>query len=412
MARLLVPLCLLVSALPTAAQECVRVEGFAGRVETLSDRAQVELLTGLGPREYAGAGHLETGALARARLSWISRASLELCGRAGLEWSARGEGRLRAFEIERAELEVRRGPLLLDWPGGWHARFDTGAFRLAAQPGGALALETVAGCAPRVWISSGATFHEVHGPRAGERIVIGMPAGQPPAQSERWQPWSSVSWPWGADAAPTEPTRPAEEPPALTPALPPPVPEEPARDPEPPAAVRETLILPRGGLRVPPEEQVPHPAPEPETAPAAPSAQAPAPEFRGEPQPAPQAPSAHPASDAAPVPAPVPEPTHDAALWAGLAREEIVHCGALATELRAELALETTASGGIALRLRSDATRPAWVFRSGSDLELLPGTLAVFDGQGRLLAELGRLLEHPAPPGRCAPAAAGFAAAR
>lgn len=416
MTRALVPL--LVLALPpcAAAQQGVRVEGFAGRVEALTDSARIELLTGLGPREYEGAGHLESGASSRARLTWASRASLEILGRAGLEWSAHGAAGVRAFELERAELEVRRGPLLLDWPGGWHASFAAGAYRLSARPGGALELETVAGGAPRVWTCDGASFRELAGPAPGERLVIGAAApAWSQARPERWSPWESVSWPWGAER-----DLPAGAPlvhEARAPSAGSPLDAEPAP---------EALVLPRGerALETPAQpglverhepELAPQPAPE--TAPEI------EPVLRGDPGVAPQ-PCEEPVAPACePTPAPQPPapsmpsappaaPAFDPAQWGGLAREELVVCGALATQKRADLVLESTPSGGIALRLRSDAARPAWVFRAGSDLELLPGTLALFDAEGRLFAELGRVLEHAAPAGRCAPSAAGFAPAR
>ncbi len=400
MPRLLIPFALTVAALPCRAQERVLVEGLSGRVETLSDSARVELVTGLGLREYAGAGHLESGALSHARIAWRSRASLELHGRTGLEWMADGVPELHAFELERGDLEVRRGPLHVVLPGGWHASFGAGAFRLGSQPGGALEIETVAGEAPRVWWTSGGALRVVQGAEPGERVVLGVcEPPRAPVERERWHPWPAVSWPWGEPAARVPSIEPSIEPPVVPAAAP----EVPAPRPAPEPA-REALILPRV-VAEPAREAEPEPGTElaPEAAPASEPVAAP------EPAPeAPPAPSAAPAAESAPTPA----PAFDPAQWGGHAREELVLCGALATERRSDLVLESTTSGCFALRLRSDAPTNAHVFRAGTDLELLPGTLALFDAEGRLFAELGRVLEHPAPPARPAPAAAGLASLR
>ena len=345
MSRFLVPLLLCVVALPCAAQDNLRVEGLQGRVETLSSAEQIELLTGLGPRECDGPGHLEAGSMASARLSWPGRASLQTQGRAGLEWRDGHETYLRVFELQHGELEVRRGPLSVQLPWNWNASFEAGAYRLRSLPGGALEIETVAGVAPRVWWERGACLRPVAGPASGERCLL------PPdwsatthGERERHRPWSEVSWPWGM---------PAEE----------------------LHVTVETV----------PDVPVPVlPAPEPAPAPAP-----------------------------APVPAPVPEapplPPYDAALWHGLAREQLELVSSFACERREDLALEPTPHGGLSLRLRSDATRAAWVLRAGSDLELAPGTLVMLDEQGTLLANLGSIRIHPAPKERLAPALAGIA---
>jgi hypothetical protein len=335
MPRLLPSLSIAALALPCAAQENLRVEGLQGRVETLSSAEQIELLTGLGPRECTGPGHLEAGSMAAARLSWPGRASLQTQGRAGLEWRDGHEATLRVFELQHGELEVRRGPLLVLLPWNWNASFEPGAYRLRSLPGGALEIETVAGHTPRLWWERGGLLRLFDGPASGEHCVL------PPdwnavvhAERESYRAWGTVSWPWG----------------------------------EPPTELHVSV------------EPVAQTAPAPEPAPA-PVAQ-------------PQAP---------------PLPPFDAALWHGIAREELQLAGNFACERREDLALEPMQHSGFSLRLRSDATRSAWVLRAGSDLELAPGTLVTLDEQGTLLANLGSIKIQRAPKDRPAPAQAGIA---
>ncbi len=198
MRRLLPFLALVLGASLAPAQERLRIEGLQGRVETLGSSERVELLTGLGPRDCTGPGLLEAGSMASARLFWPARASLLTQGRAGLEWRGASEVFLRVFELQHGELEVRRGPLLLELPWCWNARFETGAYRLRSLPGGVLEIETVAGAAPRLWWSRDGLMRPCAGPACGERVLL------PPDWSttsrgapERHAPWAQVSWPWG-----------------------------------------------------------------------------------------------------------------------------------------------------------------------------------------------------------------------
>jgi hypothetical protein len=192
-------LCLLFVLAPrAAAQETLRIEGLTGRVETLGSSERVELLTGLGPRDCPSAGLLEAGSMASARLYWPARASLMTQGRAGLEWRGGAALFLRVFELQHGELEVRRGPLLLELPWNWNASFETGAYRLRTLPGGTLEIETVAGTAPRVWWSRAGLMRPFQGPACGERVQL--PQGWSPklvGAPEEYAAWSQISWPWG-----------------------------------------------------------------------------------------------------------------------------------------------------------------------------------------------------------------------
>lgn len=329
MRRLLSLVALLVPVLCAPAQEPLRVEGLHGRVETLGTSERVELLTGLGPRECAGAGLLEAGSMSSARLCWPARASLLTQGRAGLEWSAAPGISLRVFELQHGELEVRRGPLQIELPRGWNARFESGAYRLRSQPGGALEIETVAGEAPQLWWSRDGRVWPCAGPRSGERALLPSDWSPPRRGTpESRAAWSEVSWPWGD--------------------------------------VSEALQV--------------HVQPVPLPAPA--------------------------------EVAPAPLPSFDRTLWRGFTRAELELVGPIAVEKRDDLAVQRTETGGIKLRLRSDARTSAWVLRESSDLELEPGTLVLLDAEGHLRANLGALRSHARPAERPAPLAAGIAARR
>jgi len=325
MRPLLTLVALIVCALPGVAQEHLRIEGLQGRVETLGSSERVELLTGLGPRDCGGPGLIEAGSMASARLSWPSRASLLTQGRAGLEWRGAGETFLRVFELQHGELEVRRGPLQLELPWGWNARFDAGAYRLRSLPGGALEIETVAGCAPHLWWSRAGRMWPCAGPQSGERALL-PPDWSPEKRGtpESRSAWPEVSWPW-------------------------------AQAPEPLQVVVE------------------------------------------------------PVRTAAQV-EPAPLPPFDPALWRGHARGELELVGPCALEKRDDLSVGRTETGGIVLRLRSDARAPAWVLRANSDLELEPGSLVLLDAEGRLRANLGAIRSHARPAERPAPSLAGIAA--
>jgi len=199
MRPLLALLLLCAFARPAPAQEALRIEGLQGRVETLGSTNHVELLTGLGPRDCIGPGLLEAGSMASARLYWPTRASLMTQGRAGLEWRGGEAVSLRVFELQHGELEVRRGPLLLELPWHWNASFETGAYRLRSLPGGALEIETVAGRAPRLWWSRDGFLRPCVGPQAGERALLPPDwSPEPGANEPRRAPWTQVSWPWGS----------------------------------------------------------------------------------------------------------------------------------------------------------------------------------------------------------------------
>jgi hypothetical protein len=198
MSRTLALLILSLCTSAASAQDTLRIEGLQGRVETLGSSRRVELLTGLGPRDCPGAGLLEAGSMASARVYWPARASLMTLGRAGLEWRGGAETFLRVFELQHGELEVRRGPLVLELPWNWNASFETGAYRLRSLPGGALEVETVAGHAPQLWWSRGGLVRPCAGPACGERAIL-PPEWSPTLRGapEEHAPWSQVSWPWG-----------------------------------------------------------------------------------------------------------------------------------------------------------------------------------------------------------------------
>lgn len=205
------------------------------RLEVLEGRAQLALESGIqslaGPEaelDHRGPGFVSSSALSRLSLRWRGAATLELEGAASLEWRAceRGQGLSITLEdVDRATLEVRRGPLRLELPGGWLAHVRFGAAFLRRLPDGSVALEHVAG-APILLSRSGAR-DGVRPPWTvlpGARLRLEESADEPRTvagarsrvfeiwgraeegerESEpRGKPWSGFAWPWSEPAART-----------------------------------------------------------------------------------------------------------------------------------------------------------------------------------------------------------------
>jgi hypothetical protein len=184
----------------------VSIDVLEGRVE-LASESGVERRDG-GGRELVrdGPAYFEAGATARVRLRWRSCASLELAGPAAFEWreshGPSGGLYLDVKRIERADVEVRRGPLRLELPGGWLVHLARGAAHLQRRPDGSYDVEHVAGAPllvgyepasgqvrPPQTVLPGATIH-----LAAERVAGTLPADSP--GETKHAPWTGSSWPW------------------------------------------------------------------------------------------------------------------------------------------------------------------------------------------------------------------------
>jgi hypothetical protein len=204
----------------------LRLELLDGRAELATERGVVELDARHARREHAGPGYLEAGALARLSLRWSQCATLALEGPTALEWRAssgpKGGLFVEVVRIDRANLEVRRGPVRFALPGGWHAHLEHGAAFLRELSDGSLELEHAAGAPILLSLErEGGAVRPPWTVLPGARVRLGRSAAEPePTASSRarvlstWTrdearvrearveraPWSSCSWPWKGPA--------------------------------------------------------------------------------------------------------------------------------------------------------------------------------------------------------------------
>jgi hypothetical protein len=215
----------------------LHVDVLDGRVELAAESGVLELEGPSAQRDHSGPGYLRAGASSRLSLRWRGAATLDLEGVSSVEWrpSERGHGLSITLErVERANLEVRRGPLRLELPGGWLAHIRQGAVFVRELSDGSVELEHVAG-APLLLSRSGARDEvrppwtvlpgarlrlesEAEGPRTapGARARVLEVWGRPPEVTRETsapaKPRSGFAWPW--NDAPTASSPPPPEPPA------------------------------------------------------------------------------------------------------------------------------------------------------------------------------------------------------
>jgi hypothetical protein len=202
------------------------------RLEVLEGRAELATESGVhaleGPeaeREHFGPGFVRSSALSRVSLRWRGAATLDLEGAASVEWRAseRSQGLSITLEsLDRATLEVRRGPLRIELPGGWLAHLRFGAAFVRHLPDGSVRFEHVAGApillsrtdardgARPPWTvlpgarlrleESGEVPRSVGGARS-RVIEVWARADDGARESEpRGTPWTGFAWPWGEPA--------------------------------------------------------------------------------------------------------------------------------------------------------------------------------------------------------------------
>lgn len=204
----------------------LKVDLLEGRAQLATPHGVEQLRPERGAREHDGPGYLEAGALARLHMRWSGAASVELGGACALEWRASpgesGALSLAFARLDSLSLEVRRGPVRLELPGGWRLRLAHGAAFVRALPGGAFELEHAAG-APLLLTASrsaadvrppwtvlpGAKLRlepRAERPLAGDSARLLNPLGQPSRRAreplEPPAPWAGFSWPWSDSGAP------------------------------------------------------------------------------------------------------------------------------------------------------------------------------------------------------------------
>jgi hypothetical protein len=208
-------LLLLLQASPPAPS--ARLHVLQGRASLATPSGIDVLPAGGAPVRVAPRGHLELAVLSRAELRWDRVGSLELTGPAALEWRSTSASRTEAtlLSFQDLHLELRRGPLLLELPGGWRLLAEGGAAaHMALSPSG-LDLHHAAGrpllllrpsppdqARPPLTLLPGARVR-LSGPDWSERGPSGRALdpfrrGDGGVEGERKvDAWAGFSWPWG-----------------------------------------------------------------------------------------------------------------------------------------------------------------------------------------------------------------------
>jgi hypothetical protein len=202
----------------------VRIELATGRADLALPSGVETLLGGGEARVVDGPAYLELGPASRLALRWRGEASLELRGSTALEWRAPRDGAgvmVTAWRVSELDFEVRRGPLRLDFGGGWRVELDVGAAGVRRLADGRLELRHVAGAplalfhqsasglvSPPWTVLPGAHVRLEAG--AAPTFVQGPAPARPKAAFERLDdapPWSDFAWPWGRNSRASAPFR-------------------------------------------------------------------------------------------------------------------------------------------------------------------------------------------------------------
>ncbi|MBM3986675.1 MAG: hypothetical protein FJ294_01805 [Planctomycetes bacterium] len=202
----------------------LRLDMLAGRVRAAHSGGVETLASGASDWTHGASGYLESSTLSRLRMRWLGSASLDIEGALALSWRpSREEGRgltLDFGRLERAELEVREGPLRFELASGWRGLCPRGALALRAGTGDVIELELRSGaplllsppsCVGAVrppWTVLPGARVRLLGSDPRPRITAGKlrsPEGVPwtPGLQApvRERPWRGFHWPWPAPAA-------------------------------------------------------------------------------------------------------------------------------------------------------------------------------------------------------------------
>jgi hypothetical protein len=152
-------------------QATVRVTG--GRAELVLGREPLALTPSACPRALAAPAYVELGARSTLELRWSGLASAAISGPAALEVGPGERPRLQLLRLARAEIEVRRGTLALELPGGGLLALAHCALGLRALSDGRIELQHRGGAPVRI-LRPGARRELWL--RPGERLRLAAPA--------------------------------------------------------------------------------------------------------------------------------------------------------------------------------------------------------------------------------------------
>jgi hypothetical protein len=136
-----------------------RLEVLAGRGSAALPSSVLRLEGGSPVQQFTDPLHFELAPASRARVGWSGLGSLLLEGRTVVEWKAPSERggvmRWTFVEVDRASLEVRRGRVHLELPGGWRGLLQPGAYVLEGLAGGPVEFRHDAGLPVTFWPPAG-----------------------------------------------------------------------------------------------------------------------------------------------------------------------------------------------------------------------------------------------------------------
>lgn len=156
--------------------------------------------------ELTQQGRVDLGARTRAELAWPGVGAVRLEGPGGFEWG--GPAPLEAWRIDglrAADVEVRRGPLLLAPAPGWRLELGRGAWRVErAAEGGVRVRALLGGTARALWRGEPRRAVPPLSIWAGEALRLDGPPPVPDRRPLTVAPrWSRVRWPFGRPSART-----------------------------------------------------------------------------------------------------------------------------------------------------------------------------------------------------------------
>lgn len=351
----------------------------------------------------ANALQLEVGAGSRVEIQWNGLASMQVWGPTSMEWKTDTAGALAwdFAELAWVDLEVRRGEHRLDLPGAWRTSVGGGALHLRGLPSGPTELRHHAGrplslewrgsaehVRPPVAVYPGSSLRLE--PLAGHdrNVQAGSQTQERPVAVGTRVPSGPVNDPRTAmndshhgrvvDNAELA-TRPGSQ--ALA------QPRHVTQGKEPEFVERGAV---RSTVKVTPKETMQGATGM--DAGRSTSADVPLHEARDmakKSQAAPTKPSDIQSGD---------DP------WRGIRFENMMQAGPLVIERSADIEVRVTAAGSWKILLDSTAQAPIWCFGPTQDVQISPGGVVTFSGEGDIRLKFGDVDVRQAPAWRQAPA--------
>ncbi len=379
-------------ALATAAE--ARVELLQGRVVVHQEGRPERLARPQESLDWPAGADLEVGAGAQVRLTWTGTASWHVWGPARIEWTTEPakpgaeEGlRFLVHDLAWADVEIRRGEHRLELPAHWTARLQSGALHLRSLPSGPMEIRYHAGT-PLVLLWSGDPEH-VRPPVTvypGSSLRLERPPEGAADKTSHAESWNQPSWPWRER---TDTPEEAHQRPGLVARN-----ERQIEGAKPwPTQVGEPAGHPQRLGEFDPRVRVYVDEPAAGRLPAGPA----------------QPPSGiHPPSPTgvhAQLGAPA-QPDHASTgvapldPWRGVPSKDLIAAGFVWVQRGPGVEVRAAGDGRWKVLVDHSAKRNVWCFGRTADWSLAPGSVALFDAEGRLRSSLGGVEEVAPVAGR------------